>query len=353
MALDAGETLLSIYNGIIAHAQSTSGVLIGDGQDLAAVLLLITSGWIVVIWLLSGDGSTALMDAFGAIAKYSIVTMLLAGWLGTVGGFFQANVNDLSKKVAGTSSVDGSINLMLGAAKKLFVSAEYDSRSSKCKDVEVSDPMTGTISTGVQCENTTRGAEPTWSDILLNFPMILFTWLFKLLALVFLMLATAAFLLTIFIAEVLFGLALTMGPILVPWLIWQRMEWLFDGWLRFTIGACLTKVVAFFMVGITAGIITAAKTVADVANVKSGSEMLAVDEMAAFLICICAAISALLMWQVPGIAQGLISGSGGASASSFGRGAIAKGMQRGPGAGLKYGAAQLEGFLKALKGKDK
>lgn len=350
MALDAGETLLSIYNGIIAHAQSTSGVLIGDGQDLAGILLLISSSWIVVAWLLSGDGSTALMDAFGVISKYSIVTMLLAGWLGTVGGFFQSNVNDLSQKVAGTSSVDGSINLMLGAAKKLFVSAEYDSRSSKCKEVEVSDPMTGTISSGVQCENTTRGAEPTWSDILLNFPMIMFTWLFKLLALVFLMLATTAFLLTIFIAEVLFGLALTMGPILVPWLIWQRMEWLFDGWLRFTIGACLTKVVAFFMVGITAGIITAAKTVADVANVKSGSEMLAVDEMAAFLICICAAISAFLMWQVPGIAQGLISGSSGSSAQKFGQGGTGKSIGKFPGAAIKGGASQLEAFEKTMKG---
>lgn len=330
MALDAGATLLSIYNGIIAHAQSTSGVLIGDGQDLAGVLLLITVAWIVVIWLLSGDGSTALMDTFGAIAKYSIVTMLLAGWLGIVGGFFQSNVNDLAQKVSGTSTVDGSINLMLGAAKKLFVSNEYDSRSSKCKEVESSDPMTGTISTGVQCENTTRGAEPTWSDILLNFPMVLFTWLFKLLALVFLMLATTAFLVTIFIAEVMFGLALTMGPILVPWLMWQRMEWLFDGWLRFTIGACLTKVVAFFMVGVTAGILTAVKTVADQANVKSGLEMLAVDEMAAFLICICAAISALLMSQVPGIAQGLISGSGGNPGSSFGRGAVARGLQKAP-----------------------
>jgi hypothetical protein len=352
MALDAGAAITRMYSAIVAHSQSTSSVLISDGQDLSAVLLLIALGWICVLWILSGDGVTALMDSFGAIARFSVVTLLLAGWLGVVGGFFQANINDLSQKVSGANSVSGSINLMLNAGRRLFVAAEYSARANKCKEIEVSDPASGVNQKSVECE--TQNAQPTLLDMLVGLPMILMTWLFKLLAVLFLILAIAAFMLVIFMAEILFGLALTLGPILVPWLIWQRTEWLFDGWLKFTIAACLTKVVAFFMVGITAGIVAVTSQTADQLGVgATGMEMLALDEMAAFLICVTCAVTTFMMWQVPGIAQGLISGGGGVAAQKFGQMSTGRALTAAPGKLIGGGAKQLDGFMKALKGGSK
>jgi len=353
MALDPSVITLDIYNSIVSHAQSSAGALIADGQDLAGVLLLISLGWLIAQWMLSGDGSTALMESFSVVARYSVVTLLLAGWLGTVGGFLQANVNDLSQKLSGTHSVNTSIDLMVKSVTKLFVTGEFEQRSSKCVEVTNADPATGALSTGVQCERAGPGAEPTWLDIIMNLPMVLFTWLLRLLAMAFLIMATAAFLLVIFMSEVLFGLSLAMGPVLVPWLIWQRTEWLFDGWLRFTVAACLTKVVAFFMVGITAGIVLAAQKAAFEMSLVTtkGAEMLAIDEIAAFLICITSAITAFMMYQVPGIAQALISGGSGVSAQRFGSGKIGSSLAAAPGKGISAAATQLQEFSKALKGK--
>lgn len=347
MALDLGTVISGIYTGIIATLNARTGVLITDGQDLAAVLLFITVSWAVVMWLLSGDGSQALMDSFSALTRFGIVSVMLVGWLGTVGGFLQGNVNDISGKVAGTSSISQSVDLMVKAASKLFASADA-AKKEVCKEVEVADPATGTISNSFQCGNVSaRGAEVTFMDILIHFPMVLLALLLKFLALGFMMLMLAAYITVVFMAEVLFGIGMALGPILVPWLIWQRTEWLFDGWLRFTLAACFTKIVAALMVAVVSSIIVAARTLSDEVNVSSGLELLAVDEMAAFLMCACAAVGTFMMWQVTGIAQGLLSGSGGATARGFGGGSIGKMISSGAkGAGSAPG---LQNDMKAAR----
>lgn len=326
MALDVSNTISTIYNSILAHAQSKSTVLISDGQDLAVILLLITVSWTVMMWMLSSDGSQAMVDAFSALFRYAIVATMLAGWLGLVGGSLQANVNDISLKVAGTTTITDSVDLMFSAATKMFQQSNAD-RMSACKEVSTPDPtnaLAGGQQATVVCEGQGgRGAEVTFVDVLFNLPMVISTMLFKLGALLFMTIFLAAFLLVIFMQEILFGISLALGPILVPWLIWQRTEWLFDGWLKFTLAACFTKIVAFIMVGFLTGVIIAAKTAAESINVASASDLLAVDELAAFMIMLLSAVGAFMMWQVPSIAQGILSGSGGASAQKFGGGTLA------------------------------
>lgn len=346
MALDVSGTISKIYTSIVNLAQAKAGVLITDGQDLALVLLLISLSWTVLQWLLSSDGVQALVEAFGTMARYAIVAMMLLGWLGLVGGTLQANVNDIAQKVADTHSINQSVDLMFKAATRMF-STQIADRMAGCTEVTVDTPdPAGGASTGQHTElQCPKAGSASWLDILVNFPIVIFAFLFKLIALVFLLLLMAAFLTVIFMAEVMFGIALTLGPILVPWLIWQRTEWLFDGWLRFTLSACFTKIVAFFMVGFVTFAIVEAKNAADaIASTVGGADFLAVDEMAALLIALCAAIGAFMMWQVPGIAQGLLSGSGGASAKGFGRGAMGKALN--PGSLLSKGADQISDYQK-------
>lgn len=97
--LDAGAVITQMYNGVVTHVQSKASVLIGDGQDLAAVLLLITVSWAVIMWMLSRDGTQALLDTFGSMVRFGVVSLMLAGWLTTVGNFFHSNITDLTAKV--------------------------------------------------------------------------------------------------------------------------------------------------------------------------------------------------------------------------------------------------------------
>jgi len=51
-------------------------------------------------------------------------------------------------------------------------------------------------------------------------------------------------------ALVMTAIALALGPIFIPFLVSERFSFLFDGWLKFTINACLTKVVVAILLGI-------------------------------------------------------------------------------------------------------
>lgn len=321
--MEPGVVVTHIYNQMLAFLQSKTTVLVADGQDLATVLLLITLSWSVLLWLLTGDGPAAMMESVGTVLRYSIVVVLLTGWIGTVGGFFQTNLNDIASKVAGVSSIESATSAMFGAATDLFA-VKRAAKLSPC--VEIKDGSGASATSEVICQDTStaKGAEPSFFDLLFNLPLVMFTMFLKGLALVFMLLLTVAFLLAVFMSEVLFGLAMALGPVLVPWLVWQRTEWLFDGWLRFMLAAVFTKIVALFMVGATAGLIVAARAAAAQVNVSNASDFLAVDEMAAFVVCIVAAIGAFMMWQVPSIAGALVGGGTGAASSGFGRGAMGK-----------------------------
>ena len=347
MALDLGATFSTMYNGIVSTLSSRTGVLIGDGQDIAGVLLLITVGWAIVMWILSGDGAQAMVDSMGSLTRYFIVTIMLTGWLGGVGGYLQSNVNDIAKRVAGTNSIGESVNLMVRAAEKLFARAP-----ETCTNIETGDASgSGTTYTEVLCSTKdTRGADVGFTDWLVMLPAVLFTLLLKMGATIFMVLMLAAYITVMFMAEVLFGIALTLGPILVPWLVWQRTEWLFDGWLRFSLAACFTKIVAALMVAVVTSVIIGAKTLSEAIKVSNGMELIAVDEMAAFMMCVVAAVGTFMMWQVPGIAQGLLSGGVGATAQKFGQGSLGKGISRGPAAAIGGMSKQLEKFSKAFAG---
>lgn len=98
--LSYGSLFQGLYDKTVETLGVGAGTLITDGQDLAGVLLLISISWVVVLWLLSGDGVSALMDGFGVMLRFSIVSVLLLSWLATVGGFFQGTANDMGAKLA-------------------------------------------------------------------------------------------------------------------------------------------------------------------------------------------------------------------------------------------------------------
>ncbi|MBF4990989.1 type IV secretion system protein [Methylophilus sp. QUAN] len=101
--------------------------------------------------------------------------------------------------------------------------------------------------------------------------------------------------------------ALTLGPIMIPWLLLPATSFIFDGWLRFLIIAGLTKVIGAMLIGITHSVLSNV-----ISNVQAAQnyDVLMVSAMLAFLMSL---LIAYLMSQIPSIASALVSGGSGAN----------------------------------------
>jgi type IV secretory pathway VirB6-like protein len=337
---DFGAIFANINSAITSALAASSTALVGEGQDLAGVLLLVVVSWAVFEWLLTGDGISSLVSTIQTLVRWAIVVLLLTSWTSTITGFFGSNIDSIGRTLSGSYSSQAAFNSMWSAANTMFKKEEIagsnelncrtellpDASGAASVPTRVCDPAPGSSGSG---ENAA-----SWTDLLLYFPTILFGMLLKLIAVVFLAMMMVAYLLAIYMSQALFGIGLSLGPILVPWLIWQRTEFLFDGWLRFMIVAAMTKLVAALIVSMVTGIITTVNTLAKVADV-SPMALAKVDLAIAFAIAIVAAIGAFMMWQVQGIAQALVSGGAGVTSKNFGRGTLGSKLQSKLPKGLK------------------
>jgi type IV secretory pathway VirB6-like protein len=312
-----GDAFTCMYNAATGALSSRSTLLVDEGLDLAIVLLLITVTWAVLMWLLSSDGMTALQQVTKTFVRYSIVALMLTSWAAFTTSFFQTNINQIAQKVAGNSDVGTSSNLLFQAAAQLF-KGEQEPKCAQSAPIQVE----AGIDPGYQADPCGAKSAPSVSDMLFFFPKIIMAMLLKLAAVICLALTLIAYVLAILMAQVMFGIGVALGPILVPWLVWERTEFLFDGWLRFMIAAAFTKIVAALMVAMTADIFVVIRSMANTVDGASGYST--VDLVAAFMMAVVSALTAFMMWQVQGIAQSLVSGGSGASGNNFGKGALAK-----------------------------
>ena len=155
--------------------------------------------------------------------------------------------------------------------------------------------------------------------------------------------ASCVFLAIAIMSFVSVKLVMGFAPILVPFLLFPKLSFLFDGWLKFFLGASMTKIVAAFMLNFTNGIYAAMTTVAStIASDTAGAsakDALVADVVLYSMVLLLAVLAALLMAQVPGIATGLLSGH--ANAASFqGLGGVTQtmGSKMGTYAGRSAGA---------------
>lgn len=136
----------------------------------------------------------------------------------------------------------------------------------------------------------------------------------RLLTALLVVVAVGFYLANIVLAQGSILLAVAMAPLMVPFILVQSLDFIFNGWLRFTLGAAMMKVVGAFMLGITDGImaelVTLSKTVKLPPNSDYATIMIANYIVYAGLILM-AGLCAYLMMMVPQLASGLLSGNGG------------------------------------------
>jgi type IV secretory pathway VirB6-like protein len=161
----------------------------------------------------------------------------------------------------------------------------------------------------------------------------------QLVAVAFLVLATAIGLGVLFMAKFQVALAVALAPVMIPWLLWRPTEFLFSGWLSFLLKGAFISVAVFAIEGAIRSSVAGMSNIAAMAapGVDSAMTFGALALMAmlfAFLLLKSAEIGG-------GIISGAVSGIGGFQAISNGAAAGAlKGMARGS-AGAIGGAAGL------------
>ncbi|WP_232343277.1 type IV secretion system protein [Burkholderia pseudomallei] len=169
------------------------------------------------------------------------------------------------------------------------------------------------------------GLSSIWT-LIRNLPLILLTFLAKALAIAAIVLMTLIFVVAVQFGSFLLDIAFCLGPVLIPWYVLPASEFLFDGWLRFTISAGLFKVVAWLMMAIVeSGALPGIQGLVQQAAAQSGTNSdayYATNYLAMLALALVCGVGAFMMWQVPDIAKSLVSGGAGGGLRGFGKGVM-------------------------------
>ena len=312
-----GKVVSCVQSTVSQELIKRQDYLVAEGQDLAAVFLLIAISLALIDAVLSGDGASAIADGIHALMRYFLVVVLLTGWSSTVGDFFNSNMNAVAQKVAGVDTVASSMDLMFKSLVSLAGSEETLGDNCYTTPSGIDDAIPQVI-----CDKPPGAkANPLsiW-DVIAYLPRILFQMLFKAAAAFFVVLMMIVYVTVIVMAQAMFAIGMCLGPILVAGLVWKRTEFLFDGFLRFMLKASLTKIVAALMVATVTGVILIANNMAKL--IDTGGAVGRIDLVAAFMVMVVAAVGAYLMHNVESIAGALVSGSGSPGAGRLLSGAV-------------------------------
>jgi TrbL/VirB6 plasmid conjugal transfer protein len=104
----------------------------------------------------------------------------------------------------------------------------------------------------------------------------------------------------------LLSLATALGPVILPWLLVGPLSFLATGWLRFTLGAALYKLLAVLVI-VLAGSLREPIAAASQAAATGSSETVNLAATTGALLLV--VVLARIMLQIPQVARGLCAGS--------------------------------------------
>lgn len=120
---------------------------------------------------------------------------------------------------------------------------------------------------------------------------------------------------------ILLSLAIAVGPLFIPFLLFEPLRNFFSGWFEFFVGACLYKVVAAGFVGIISSTLTSiagqlmSPDLSGSGIEQSGNLIYTAGNnfMLSIMATAFAALAGYMMLQIPNISRGLLSGSAAAN----------------------------------------
>lgn len=306
----------------------------GTGKLITAFFLIAMLVWTSVKTMASGRGIGELVGEWVPIfISFGIVTMFLEK---SAGNLIVSTMDAIGSAIGGAnmSTLDSAIRT---GAEPIF----------KAIAAVVNQPR-ATSGTNVIGEGGVLGFVGTMAASAASWVMGAIA---KVLTAFLLVLAGVIMIAHIIMGFISIRLVLALAPVMVPFLMFKPMSWLFDGWLKFLLGACMLKIVVAFLLNVAAGLLSGMSEFAlQLYNESwqvSASETLQVDILLLGMTLIFAALATLLLHQAPAIAAGLLSGSAGQAGFSGLRGItqgvgarVGSGAVSGAGAGAASSAAQ-------------
>ena len=331
--------VISVLNTLFATMQakgtSLQTLFVSDGLDLLAALGLVMATWHVFMWLLEGDFPGFFANLFRHLIRCAVILVMLTAWSGTVHSYFVDNMQTMASRVSGGEGNPGDLLRALVNAASTIMQGVRTQAAQVCQEVPdvtpegVVIPNSGHEECGATSDNgaDSAGLSSIWT-LIRNLPLILLTFLAKALAIAAIVLMTLIFVVVVQFGSFLLDIAFCLGPVLIPWYVLPAGEFLFDGWLRFTISAGLFKVVAWLMMAIVeSGALPGIQGLVQQAAAQNGTNSdayYATNYLAMLALALVCGVGAFMMWQVPDIARAIVSGTGGGSSSGFGKGLLGR-----------------------------
>lgn len=333
---DVISVLNALFSAMQAKGTSLQSLFLSDGIDLLAALGLIMATWHVFLWLLEGDFPGFFANLFRHMIRCAVILVMLTAWTSTVHSYFVDNMQTMASEVSGGQGNPGDLLRALINAASTIMQGVRTEAAQVCQQVPdvTADGIVIPNTTHQECGATasdsgadSAGLSSIWT-LIKNMPLILLAFLAKALAVIAILLMTLIFVVVVQFGSFLLDIAFCLGPVLIPWYVLPAGEFLFDGWLKFTISAGLFKVVAWLMMAIVySGALPGIQSLVQQAATQSGTNSdayYATNYLAMLALALVCGVGAFMMWQVPEIARALVTGGGGGAAKGFGKGVIGR-----------------------------
>lgn len=256
------------------------------GQTIMYMLLAVMLAWALVKSLFGAGISAFLEEAISLLLVMGIIQLLL--WSGGIDGI-EKFINSIATNIAGDdlSNLSSTLQTSLKGTFKA------------CLDILTMPSIESNSGWNV-------------AKVLVAIPQTILQVFAKFIAAAFVVLSCGVFVANVVLAYGSIIIAKALAPIMIPWLLLPNASFLFDGWLKFFLGACMFKVVGAFFIKLTDNWITGIATIATKVKVDTDVDALSLfsgNFLVYVAIILMSACSAYLMIMVPSIASGILSGS--------------------------------------------
>lgn len=292
--VNAGSALTSIASVIEAKLNSMSANTGAAkiGWELFGFFVVANLVYMLIRGFMSGSGlHGVLADAVPLGIAVGVTGLFLTG---AVGQKIVESLNILGEAVTGQP---------MGSVAGLMVSAAASAMET-VRNLWNIGPTTGASSTS---------GWAAAAEFLLGFPTVAMSILGTVVGVFLVVAALAIYLAHLVSSQIAVHIALALAPFFVPFLLLGPAKWMFEGWLKFLVGAVLLKIVGLILLQVTGemmGAILDLSRQAAAAGVQ-GSDAAVFDITKYAAIVLLAGLSALLMASAPSLATGLVSGGGG------------------------------------------
>lgn len=263
-----------------------SGMFDTAGQSILWMLILILMVWSAIKSYFGPGFNSFIEDSIVLFLQVGIIQLFL--WSGGIAAI-EAFINSIATAIAGAdlSSLPETVG---GTLQKTFESV-FKILTMPSIETKV----------GFSLEK-----------LLVALPQLILQYFAKFISAALVLLGALVYIANVILAYGSIVIAKSLAPVLIPWILVQQTSFLFDGWLRFFIGACLFKVVGAFFIKLTSNWIDSITLISERVKLSADTDpytLFAGNLIVYVAIIFLAGAAAYLMTMVPSLASGLISGS--------------------------------------------